>query len=161
MVNYLDRSNADFTCKVCRIYVMSQCVVSGVNHRNHCPHCLHSRHLDLYQAGDRLCACKGMMAPVGLTMKKTFDKYKGDASGELMLVHHCLDCGVCSINRIAADDDPFKLLAIFENSLLGSTSFMYPEKLRDIEVLKEDDWHKLQYRLFGNLCEANSEFVCV
>lgn len=155
---YIDRTNADFTCKYCGIYVTSHSAVSGVNHRNHCPHCLYSRHLDLYQAGDRLCACKGLMAPVGLTTKNSTDKYNENAIGELMLVHYCLDCGAFSINRIAADDDNFTLLSIFENSM-SDNNFMQTEKLQDIDILREEDRQMLEWRLVGSSTVILPEYV--
>src|SRR5512139_2755149 len=100
-----ERSFGDFRCLACGYLVSAQPVVSGVHNRNHCPYCLWSRHLDLYEAGDRLAACKAGMRPVGLTLKRSRDKYGGQAAGELMLVHQCSECGKLSINRIAADDD--------------------------------------------------------
>ena len=102
--------NADFTCKNCGRFVTASSMISGVVHRNHCPYCLHSRHVDLFEAGDRLCACKSLMAPVGLTLKRTRDKYARQRGGELMLVHRCTHCGELVINRIAADDDPAPLI---------------------------------------------------
>jgi hypothetical protein len=92
-------------------------MLSGVNNRNHCPYCLWSCHLDLYSAGDRLSACKGQMKPIGLTMKKSRNKYRLDSRGELMLIHECMECSTLSINRIAADDDPESIVSIFQNSL--------------------------------------------
>ena len=154
----VDRSNIDFNCKVCGLYVTSHRVVSGVEHRNHCPNCLYSRHLDLFTAGDRLCACKGMMIPVGLTIKRTTDKYNTDASGELMLVHHCLDCGALSINRIAADDDPLKLWAIFQNNLRENNSNCVNTE-GAIHFLQDEDQQLLQFRLFGRSSPAYPEKV--
>ena len=58
--------NADFRCQHCGAYVSASRVLSGVSNRNHCPYCLWSRHLDLFEAGDRLAACKAPMRPVGL-----------------------------------------------------------------------------------------------
>lgn len=157
---YTFRANADFTCKYCGIYVSSQSLVSGVNNRNHCPNCLYSRHLDLFQAGDRLCACKGMMAPVGLTVKRITDKYNSNALGELMLVHHCLACSSVSINRIAADDNNVNLLATFENSLSGKNNFMDRSEMEDIKFLQEEDRQMLLSRLYGSLRVAIPELVC-
>ncbi len=105
-----------FTCKHCGGFVSSAVALAGVLNRNHCPYCLWSRHLDLQRAGDRLCACKALMRPVGLTLKQTGKKY-GGASGELMLIHACTACSGVSINRLAADDLPDALLRIFEDSL--------------------------------------------
>ena len=96
--------NTDFKCRHCGSYISTARPLAGVGNRNHCPYCLWSRHLDLFEAGDRLAACKAPMRPVGLTLKNSRNKYARAASGELMLVHLCTDCSKISINRIAADD---------------------------------------------------------
>jgi RNHCP domain-containing protein len=106
----------DFVCMVCRNFVSAEAALSGVHNRNHCPYCLSSRHLDLFEAGDRLSACKSTMRPVALTLKKTAKKYSSAGQGELMLVHLCDGCGKPSINRIAADDDVATVLETFERS---------------------------------------------
>ncbi len=103
---------SDFNCMHCRRLVQAHELFSGVRNRNHCPYCLSSRHLDLYEAGDRLAACKGCMQAVALTLKRDRNKYAVE-SGELMLVHICNECGKVSINRIAADDDNGLILQIF------------------------------------------------
>jgi hypothetical protein len=56
------------------------------------------------------------MKPIGLTMKNGRNKYRLDQRGELMLIHQCVECGSLSINRIAADDDPSKIVVIFQES---------------------------------------------
>ncbi len=104
----------DFTCLHCGAFVSVDAALSGVCNRNHCPYCLSSRHLDQFEAGDRLSACKARMRPIGLTFKRNVKKYAHQ--GELMLVHRCEDCDKVSINRIAADDDGEKLLAVLEQS---------------------------------------------
>jgi hypothetical protein len=106
--------NSDFKCLHCRSYVSSSALLAGVQNRNHCPYCLWSRHLDLFQAGDRLAACKAPMRPLGLALKHSRNKYAAAANGELMLVHLCVDCGRVSINRVAADDVPEAILEVFE-----------------------------------------------
>lgn len=110
-------SFGDFRCAHCQQLVSAEHVVSRVNNRNHCPYCLWSRHLDLFAAGDRLSACKGQMKVIGLTMKKSRNKYRLGSGGELMLIHECVDCSTLSINRIAADDDPDTIWERFEDSL--------------------------------------------
>jgi hypothetical protein len=47
----------EFKCGHCHAFVSMEPILSGVQNRNHCPYCLWSRHLDLYEAGDRLSAC--------------------------------------------------------------------------------------------------------
>ncbi len=106
----------DFVCAHCGAFVCANAELSGVKNRNHCPYCLSSRHLDHYEAGDRLSACKARMRPIGLTVKQTNKKYGSAAQGELMLIHQCEDCGKVSINRIAADDDNDLILALLEQS---------------------------------------------
>jgi len=108
-------SSGDFVCLHCRRLVQVHPLFSGVRNRNHCPHCLESRHLDLYEPGDRLAACKSSMRPVALTLKHDGNKYAAD-TGELMLVHVCRECGKVSINRIAADDDNNVILQVFRAS---------------------------------------------
>ncbi len=106
-----------FECTHCHFYVSIDSLQSGVQNRNHCPYCLWSRHMDLFEAGDRLCACRAPMQPVGLTIKKTRKKYGPASLGELMLIHRCADCEKISINRIAADDDPDMVYAIYKQSI--------------------------------------------
>ncbi len=105
-----------FTCRHCGAFVSSAIALAGVVNRNHCPYCVWSRHLDLDHPGDRLSACKAPMRPVGLAQKRIYKKY-GSSAGELMLVHRCTDCARISLNRLAADDDPEAILAVFESSL--------------------------------------------
>ncbi len=109
-------AETSFKCGHCHVFVSAEAILSGVNNRNHCPYCLWSKHLDLYQAGDRLAACKSLMRPVGLALKRTRKKYGPQAGGELMLAHLCVDCGRVSLNRIAADDDVDKAWRIFASS---------------------------------------------
>ncbi len=112
----LDRNITGFTCRICQAHVSASAALSGVHNRNHCPNCLCSRHMDWQEAGDRLSACKAMMAPIGLTMKWSHNKYARLLDGELMLVHMCVECGKLSINRIAADDRVDRLREIFHAS---------------------------------------------
>ena len=130
-----------FPCRHCGAFVSSAIALAGVVNRNHCPYCLWSRHLDLERAGDRLSACKAPMKPVGLTQKRTAKKYGG--AGELMLVHRCTGCARVSLNRLAADDDPQAVLAVFEGSLRGEFFD------REIEVLGIDSQRLVEEQLFG------------
>ncbi len=89
-----------FTCKVCGRLVVSAGAGSG--HRNHCPNCLSSLHLDL-EPGDRAADCGGIMDPVGVWVRK---------NREWAIIHRCRRCGQLSSNRVAADDNPMKLMSI-------------------------------------------------
>ena len=92
--------NDSFTCKVCGRLIVPE--GAGSNHRNHCPNCLHSLHVD-EEPGDRVSDCGGIMEPVGVWVRK---------GGEWAIIHRCHRCGKISSNRVAADDNPLKLMAI-------------------------------------------------
>ena len=89
-----------FTCKACGWPVAPEGAGSG--HRNHCPNCLTSLHLDV-EPGDRAADCGGLMEPIAVWVR---DK------GEWAVVHRCRRCGALSSNRVAADDNPMKLMSI-------------------------------------------------
>lgn len=137
----------DFRCANCGIYVSSLHVLSGVHNRNHCPYCLWSCHLDLYSSGDRLSACKAGMKPIGLTLKRSRNKYQADSRGELMLVHICVECNTVSINRIAADDDSEAVLSVFQSSLELNQHDLYYQQ--GIVMLGVGDTEVVHTQLFG------------
>ena len=89
-----------FTCKSCGRLVVA--AGAGSSHRNHCPNCLCSLHLDI-EPGDREADCGGLMEPIAVWVRK---------GGEWAVVHRCRICGMLSSNRIAADDNPMKLMSI-------------------------------------------------
>ena len=140
-------SFGDFICGHCHNIVLASHALSGVNNRNHCPWCLWSCHLDLFPAGDRLSACKGQMKPIGLTMKKSRNKYRLESGGELMLIHECIECGDLSINRIAADDDPDSVMEVFNDSLALSRQLLLRCEEQGIMVL--NDVERIYIQLYG------------
>lgn len=89
-----------FTCKQCGRLVVS--VGAGSDHRNHCPNCLSSLHVDI-EPGDRASDCGSLMEPVAVWVRK---------NGEWAIIHRCRRCGKLSSNRVAADDNPMKLMSI-------------------------------------------------
>jgi hypothetical protein len=139
----------DFKCVNCRTIISADPDLSGVHNRNHCPYCLWSRHMDLYKAGDRLCACKAPMRPVGLALKKAKKKYGSEKQGEMMIIHLCTDCEKLSINRIAADDVPASILEIFEASRRLSASIQVSLQQNGIQALDVADAEIVHARLFG------------
>jgi hypothetical protein len=143
------RWNVDFRCLHCGYHVSVNSILSGVVNRNHCPYCLWSRHLDLLAAGDRLSACKAPMRPLGITLKKSHKKYNRAGSGELMLVHICIDCDKVAINRIAADDDVEMLLEVFEGSLELGWRIHSGLARSGILLLGADDYDLLRAGLVG------------
>jgi len=85
------------------------------------------------------------MKPIGLTMKKSRNKYRLDKRGELMLVHECSECGALSINRIAADDDPESILEVFNNTLFEDRC-----EQAGITLLHAEDTEIVHAQLFGH-----------
>ncbi len=92
--------NDAFTCKVCGRLMTPE--GAGSEHRNHCNNCLSSLHID-NEPGDRESDCRGIMESIGVWVRK---------NGEWAIIHRCKRCGKLSSNRIAADDNPMKLMSI-------------------------------------------------
>ncbi len=128
-----------FRCIHCGAEVYTLPMLSGVQNRNHCPYCLSSRHVDHLQAGDRLSACKAIMQPVGLAMKPGRNKYRSQATGELMVIHRCSECGKLSINRLAADDRADRLMDIYHRSAGAEISLLRQLELDGIRMLTGED----------------------
>lgn len=152
----INNASGDFVCLHCESFVSVGVALSGVRNRNHCPYCLSSRHLDQFEPGDRLSACKARMRPVGLTLKRIAKKYAGQ--GELMLVHVCEDCGKVSINRIASDDDAEMILSVLEKSAGLDSAIRASLAQSGVVLLGADQITLVQQCLFGIPC-ATSETV--
>jgi hypothetical protein len=110
-----------------------------------CIHCRTVISADLNKAGDRLCACKGAMRPVGLTLKRRKKKFSYLCQGELMLVHQCTECERFSINRIAADDIADRLYEVFRSSLIH----VHTLRVENIKLLDAGQEIIVKERLFG------------
>ena len=113
-----------FTCNNCGQKVVPE--GAGSDHRNQCPYCLTSVHLD-EEPGDRASDCHGKMEPIGVWVRK---------NGEWALIHRCTVCGKLDSNRVAADDNPMRLLSLamkpFANPILN------PKGLNDLCKTMED-----------------------
>ena len=98
---YKDHPNTEsVTCKACGHLVTPE--EAGTQHRNHCPNCLSSLHVD-NEPGDRAADCGGVMEPISVWVR---------SNGEWAIIHRCKRCGALSSNRVAADDNPLKLMSI-------------------------------------------------
>ena len=88
------------------------------------------------------------MQPVGVLVKTTGKRYcRG--YGELMLIHLCTECSSLSINRIAADDIPEFVFAVFEDSFGLDTALRARLEANGIAVLTNLDRVQVQTLLFG------------
>ena len=116
---------ACFVCQACGAVIAQE--GAGSRHRNHCPKCLASLHLD-EQPGDRASLCKGVMDAIGVWVRK---------DGEWAILHRCRKCGAIHSNRIAADDNPIKLVSI---ALKPLASPPFPlELLEQMAALKKEE----------------------
>lgn len=140
----------EFKCIQCHQYVSCAPLVAGVQNRNHCPACLWSRHLDWFEAGDRLSGCRAAMEPVGLTTKRSKNKYARERDGELMLIHRCTGCAKIVINRIGADDSAAAILEIFDGSCASSAMLRAELETSSVFMLTADDRELVCRRLFGD-----------
>jgi hypothetical protein len=95
------------------------------------------------------------MKPIGLTMKKSRNKYRLESRGELMLVHECIECGTLSINRIAADDDPENILIIFQDSVLYGQQMHTRCEGQGIVMLDEGATEVVHQQLYGQVIELS------
>jgi len=75
--------------------------VVGTGYTNHCPNCLWSKHVDVFP-GDRAANCRGLMIPIGLTIRK----------GKKIILHRCNTCGHEKFNEAAASDNAVALLKL-------------------------------------------------
>ena len=73
------------------------------------------------------------MQPLGLSCK---------SSGELMVVHLCLNCGKVSPNRIAGDDNTYALLELLGDWGSSTTALC-------LDLLTKKDIQQVQTALFG------------
>ncbi|GAB4443173.1 MAG: hypothetical protein OHK0015_42740 [Chloroflexi bacterium OHK40] len=143
----------EFTCLHCGHFVGFAPEIAGVQNRNHCPYCLWSRHLDWRTPGDRLSNCQAGMRPVGLTTRRSRNKYARERDGELMIVHRCTGCGVLVLNRIAADDWAEAILELFERS--ASDQALAAElAASEVVLLGANEAALLSRRLFGGVIRA-------
>ena len=96
----LNACRETFVCKTCG--EMNPAQGAGSEHRNHCRNCLNSLHVDI-EPGDRAAGCGGVMLPIAVWVRK---------GGEWAIIHRCRSCGALRSNRVAADDNPIKLMSI-------------------------------------------------
>lgn len=138
-----------FKCVSCGAMVSTARESSGVNNRNHCPLCLCSRHVDEFKAGDRLSACHSRMPAIGLTFKRSPQKFTRGAPGELMLIHRCAGCGKIVINRAAADDDALQLYRLSLASLELDDDLLTELAAQGIQPLDAAGFNAAYEQIYG------------
>jgi len=111
--------------------------------------------MDWRTPGDRMATCRAPMEPIGLTTKRSRNKYARERDGELMLIHRCAGCGKLVINRVAADDDAERLFALFERSLSLGPELGECLRADGVAPLVAADRELLRRRLYGGLPETS------
>ena len=89
------------------------------------------------------------MQPIGLTIKRSRNKYAGERDGELMLIHRCTICAKVAINRIAADDCATAIMQIFDNAAQTSAACQAELERLGVGLLSPADADLVSERLFG------------
>lgn len=99
MRKQFSRQIEDFICDHCGHQM------KGNGYTNHCSKCLWSKHVDI-NPGDRAAACHGLMAPVGLEIKRRI----------YVIIHKCIVCTHIRKNKTVADDNMNRIMATSSGS---------------------------------------------
>ena len=149
-LNKKEKEVEEFVCRNCSKLVKLDRRFSGTEYRNHCPFCLWSVHLGQDWPDHKGSVCSGKMEPIGLTFKhEGKNKYGQIKQGELMVVHQCRNCRQVTINRIAADDNPDKLMETFKKSLIMENYLKKEVEGYKIMLLNKEDEKEIIRQLFG------------
>ena len=90
------------------------------------------------------------MQPIGLTFKNIkYNPYTDKTSGELMVIHLCLNCGQISCNRIAGDDNAYTIISLLEISKTVNQNLIDKLNMVNIKLLTDNNKHKVLITLYG------------
>lgn len=90
------------------------------------------------------------MKPVALRLKnEKLNPYTGRISGELMIIHRCINCGRISSNRVAGDDSPQQILRLLEEPKRLGRAIIDELENSGIKPLTQKDKKLVLTFLFG------------
>ena len=90
------------------------------------------------------------MKPIALSFKNyEINPFTGRGSGELIIVHRCLNCGQISPNRIAGDDNEYQILSILEESFNLSVNQINSINVLGINLVTKSHKEDVLISLFG------------
>lgn len=90
------------------------------------------------------------MKPVALAFKNyEVNPFTDRGSGELMIIHQCVNCDQIAPNRIAGDDSEYQILSILEDSFILDTSLMLKIKSLNINIVTPEKKEDVLISLFG------------
>jgi hypothetical protein len=90
------------------------------------------------------------MRPIALAFKDyEINPFTNRGSGELMIIHQCLNCGKISPNRIAGDDNEYQILTTLEDSFNLDTYLVNKIKNLGINIISSENKNEVLISLFG------------
>lgn len=89
------------------------------------------------------------MVPIALTCKQSTNRYAINPFYEIMLVHMCSGCSAFSKNRIAADDNEYSIMRIYENSFDINIAIRHKLTKQGIYILNKTDGNIVKVALYG------------
>lgn len=90
------------------------------------------------------------MQPIAIASKNyKVNPFTGRGSGELMIVHQCLNCGRISPNRIAGDDNEYQILSILKESTNLNEDVTTQFRNLGLEIITASNKEEALISLFG------------
>lgn len=90
------------------------------------------------------------MKPIGLTFKNENENpFSKNHSGELMIIHSCLNCGRISCNRIAGDDNTYIITELLKKAFAVDDKTMTVLSYLNISLLTQEDEKDVFTALYG------------
>lgn len=90
------------------------------------------------------------MKPIGLVFKHiTYNPFTDKTSGELMIVHLCLNCDKISTNRIAGDDNAQSIIQLLDEPKSLDPTLIHRLHCSNLTPLTRQDEQQVLACLFG------------
>lgn len=90
------------------------------------------------------------MQPIALVFKNyTVNPFTDRGSGELMIIHQCLNCGRISPNRVSGDDNEYQILSVLKESINLNENISIRLKNQGLELITISNKEEALISLFG------------
>ena len=90
------------------------------------------------------------MQPIAIAFKDyKINPFTNRGSGELMIIHQCLNCGKISPNRIAGDDNEYQILSILKESTDLNKKLAIQLRNMGLELITTSNSEEALTSLFG------------
>lgn len=77
------------------------------------------------------------------------NQFTGRTSGELMIVHRCINCGHISCNRIAGDDNNYSIICLLNSSENIRSDISNAIQQLNITLLTQNDSEEVLISIYG------------